>query len=714
VILAALALATLLGARVAGAQSTLRGSVVDRDTRAPVAQVKIILDSLIVRVSATDGSFDFGTPAVGSHVLVFEHFAYARRTIHVEWPRQDAPLVVELEPAVFTMEPIEVEGERTLPSLPVSAVSFDRDATTLTPGNIANDPLRTVQSHPSATTAGIDFLSTMAVRGGNTEEHRVYFDGFPLRHYAHVGGFSSVVYDDMLESTTLVPGAVPIRYHGSLSGIVLLAPGVPDTNSVSLRYDITSIAGGITQIAGPSVVLQAAVKSSFFNLPVYQQVGVEERSFQDLLARAVVSAGGGFTITPTLLIARDSETGTAIAGTAQNRDTQSTLAGIDLVHRSSDWETAVRPYYAYYKSHDALTWSQSTREHRLNEAHVFAEVSRQGSVFGVGVSGDVGVVRHEGHGGDMSDTPFSIATEVHVLHGDVAALVLSVGGSREEWTSSIEPEAYGSVRVNAGDHVALSAAFRRSHQTPFIFSERRYFASIPIDAGDLATRFAPTREEARAVRMDQASAEAVIDLPFRFAVEGNGFWREYDDLLRWDWSAFPTPGNVTNGGTGRGYGYEILIARDDPDGVSLMAAGSQARVWKTDGTLLSERVGDFDRPEAWQVGGSVGLSKGVRLSARWVDVAGRPFTPYVFQTTPPPTEQVNSDRLPRFQRLDVKLTFDARRETVEMTFFIDIVNLLNRRNIAMSYALEISPGEFVSVPYGGTRFFPIGGVTLRW
>ncbi|HEU4366136.1 MAG TPA: hypothetical protein VFT13_11805 [Candidatus Krumholzibacteria bacterium] len=140
--------------------------------------MRVTLDSLTVRISGPDGSFDFGAVEAGSHVLVFEHISFLRRELAFEWPRPGLPPFVELEAAQFTVDPIEVAGAREVPALPVSAVTFDRELATLTAGNIANDPLRTVQSHPSAATAGIDFLSTMAIRGGDTEEFRVNATAF--------------------------------------------------------------------------------------------------------------------------------------------------------------------------------------------------------------------------------------------------------------------------------------------------------------------------------------------------------------------------------------------------------------------------------------------------------------------------------------------------------------------------------------------------------
>jgi hypothetical protein len=712
--LVAIVLACVLLPGAAGAQNPLRGTVVDKDTADPIAFVAVTLDSTQTQYSTDDGTFNFGTVARGSHVLSFHHISFKSHSVTIRWSSRSDPLVVELEPSQFEADKIVVTGTQDVQSLPVSSISISRAEVTTTAGNIANDPLRTVQSQPSCATSGIDFLSEMAVRGGDSEEHRVYFDGYPLNHYAHVGGFAGVVYDDLLESTVLVPGAAPIQYTGNLSGVILLKPARPDSSFRSFRYDITSMAGGVGQVITPSLAIQASAKTSFFNLPVYQQQGVKDRSFRDFMGRAVFSPGESFRATATFMAATDSETGNYWSAPGQKREVKSALAGLDLSYRRSGWEVNLRPSWSRFDSRDALSWRYQPREHDLEEVGLLAGLTRRGKVFGIDLSGGAGRVRHSGNGGDHSDTPYSASAEMRLMHRDAAALVLGVGGSKEPWTAKFEPEAYGSARIALWDLITVSGGVRRSHQSPFVFTQRRYFASLPIDAGDLLGEYAPSWHDAPAVRMDQASAGATLSLPFLFGVEFTGYRRWYENLLTGEWDAFPGFTNVQSGGTGHGFGYEVALTRHDPEFLSFMIAASRARVWKTEGTLTAERIGDFDRPDSWHVGASLKLGDGFWISARWMDVYGRPYTLYRRTTTPPSTDEVNAVRLPRFQRLDVKFVISIARGDFDGEFFVDMVNIRNRRNLAMMYALESSPGEFESVPYGGAKFFPIAGITVRW
>jgi hypothetical protein len=496
--------------------------------------------------------------------------------------------------------------------------------------------------------------------------------------------------------------------------VILLKPARPDSSFRSFRYDITSMAGGFGQVITPSLSVQASAKTSFFNLPVYQQQGVKDRSFRDIMGRAVFSPGGSFKATATIMAATDSETGSFWSAPGQKREVKSALAGVDLSYRRSGWEMNLRPSWSRFESRDALSWRYQPREHELEEIGLNAGLTRRGKVLGIDLSGGAGTVRHSGNGGDHSDTPYSASAELRLMHRDAAALVLGFGGSKEPWTAKVEPEAYGSVRIAVWDLVTVSGGVRRSHQSPFVFTQRRYFASLPIDAGDLLNGYTPSWQDAPAVRMDQASAGASLSLPFMFGVEFTGYRRWYENLLTWEWDEFPGFTNVQSGGTGHGFGYEVALTRNDPESVSLMIAASRARVWKTEGTLSAERIGDFDRPDSWHAGASLRVSDGFWISARWMDVYGRPYTLYHNTTTAPSTDEVNAVRLPRFQRLDVKFVISIARGDFDGEFFVDMVNIRNRKNLAMMFALESSPGEFNSVPYGGTKFFPIAGITVRW
>jgi hypothetical protein len=98
----------------------------------------------------------------------------------------------------------------------------------------------------------------------------------------------------------------------------------------------------------------------------------------------------------------------------------------------------------------------------------------------------------------------------------------------------------------------------------------------------------------------------------------------------------------------------------------------------------------------------------------WQDRSGRLYTPLDLGRRAPSDDQINALRLPRFQRLDVKIQHRTTRPGSEVTFFVDVMNLLDRDNLVMRSAFEEQPGEFRPYRYWGVTFFPIVGLTARW
>lgn len=83
----------------------------------------------------------------------------------------------------------------------------------------ADDAFRVVQTLPGV--AGSDYSASFMVRGGESDETLVRFDGFDLLEPYHIpywGGAISVVSSDVVQSMRLSRGGLPARYGRELSG----------------------------------------------------------------------------------------------------------------------------------------------------------------------------------------------------------------------------------------------------------------------------------------------------------------------------------------------------------------------------------------------------------------------------------------------------------------------------------------------------------------
>ncbi len=699
---------------VACAAADLTGLVLDRENRRPIPLVEVRLDGSFARLTAQDGTFRIPEPEEGRHTLAFTHISYAARSIDITWPPTTLPVIVTLQPTSYALDEVLVRGEIADVSFPVRSTALTHDFIIESAGNIANDPLRTIQSQPSVAFDGIDFNSRAAIRGGDPEEHRVYFDGYPMAHYAHHGGFAGLIYDDLLRETVLIPGGAPLRFRGNLSGTILMSPMSAEENRNFFRCDITSLAAAATRRMTSSFSMMGSVKSSFFNLPVYQQAGVKSKSFRDLLARTAVGAGGSTELTALLIGATDEEIGSPFEDIETSRQTRSVLAGATLTVPRGGWTGRLRMHHSYFHSRDDVSSRGEEREHRLEGTYLSGELEAETGPAGLFVAGQIGALEYEGYGGSAGDYPAALSVEGRLSLLEQSVLVIGAGTTREPWTEQMEPEAYGSFTLGLHRRWRLAVGYRRSHQTPFLFTETRHFATVPVDPGALMRGYAASWEEALAVEMDQVSIHGEIRLADYSALEADGFRRQYRNLATWQWSDSLGVSGVGSGGAGDGFGYEIAFRRRHPGGLSLSVSFSHAEIRKREGTLAVERPGDFDMPRAWRLSCSYPILETTTISVAWQDLSGRPYTPLDLNSGLPEDHEVNALRLPRFQRLDVKIQQRLIRETSEVTFFVDVLNLLDRDNVAMRSALEISPGEYTAYRYWGTTFFPIVGVSATW
>lgn len=97
------------------------------------------------------------------------------------------------------------------------------------------------------------------------------------------------------------------------------------------------------------------------------------------------------------------------------------------------------------------------------------------------------------------------------------------------------------------------------------------------------------------------------------------------------------------------------------------------------------------------------------------DAAGRP----VWETSFGGLSELNSSRMPYFARLDTRLTFTPTRGNGRFKFYLDVINLLNRKNAGlMETTLEYDPSSerprIVEKPTGSIPFIPSFGIHVRF
>jgi len=220
------------GAVAAGTPGDLIGRLVEMGTRKALALKEIY-------VTASDGQeFTLITDEEGRFVLrglppgplvvltAPPGFESASRTIDLQpgellelkmWARNES-YVAEDRRAVQGNSDAEivVTGERETTSVTRRTVSMDE--VRRIPGTFG-DPVRVIQNLPGAARAPLG-TGLLVIRGANPEDSGVYIDGIRIPLIYHLGGYSSVINADLVESVDYLPGGYGVGYGRSTGGVI--------------------------------------------------------------------------------------------------------------------------------------------------------------------------------------------------------------------------------------------------------------------------------------------------------------------------------------------------------------------------------------------------------------------------------------------------------------------------------------------------------------
>jgi hypothetical protein len=272
----------------------------------------------------------------------------------------------------------------------------------------------------------------------------------------------------------------------------------------------------------------------------------------------------------------------------------------------------------------------------------------------------------------------------------------------------------------------------------------------------------------------ERAAHAVLglerDLGRGLSARVEGYWKGFDDLLvgrletpeerlarlaRYDFPAelaasVPTEAIITsfpvNGAAGDSWGFDVLLQKRP-------AAGSRLSGWASYafGQADREEYGrtlpfEYDRRHAATLVASWRFSPKWELGATARAFSGFPLTPvlglrvaaeeagdgrlvpatdaegrYVYEPDRGGVSNLNTERLPAFFRLDLRLTWKPRGESGRWLFYLDVINATNRANAGqIDPRLEhdpLSPDDrprLVLEPSANIPFLPSVGVRFRF
>ena len=190
---------------------TIEGTVYNNDTKAPLAGAEVqILQTDERQKTDENGKFVFSAVPEGTYALIttVPETELIQRTsvIVVAGENQKTEIYVATEPV--RLEGVEVIDKRVPKT--VSKKSIQADEITRLPGT-AGDALRALPAIPGIGVAN-DFSGALYIRGGSDEDNLYYFDRVPVGYPYHFGGIVSSLSSEIIDRIDVYAGGYGAEY----------------------------------------------------------------------------------------------------------------------------------------------------------------------------------------------------------------------------------------------------------------------------------------------------------------------------------------------------------------------------------------------------------------------------------------------------------------------------------------------------------------------
>lgn len=745
-------------------QGVVRGIVTDGVAPVADAAVLLVRDGAPLASDATDTAGRYRLrAAAGDYTLRVQRLGFAELTRIVTLVAGDTlELDLEIQSAAVTLEGLDVEAERSRARIRfeeragITVRELSRDEIRLVPGLAESDPLRAMEVLPGVVSTS-DFSSAFHVRGGSQDQNLILLDGAPIFSPFHLGGFFSVFNADMVERAELSSGGFPAEFGGRVSSVLEVVSDPGDgvfgvEGGVSLLATRVAVGGG--DPGGMRWRLSARrsyfdkLLAPFLDFPYHLQdvQGVLEAPLGDR-DRIRVTAYTGDDVLD--LAALDDEDfplridwgwGNDVLGLTWQRafdrgswTTQASWSRFSSLLFFPDFDdTEFRTKVGQWRLRTAAEvelrdWVSVAGGFSLDRFDYDNLAATGGTEFGRGLG-----------------TGQQRAAFVQAEWGRPAEWLIETGLRLDGWEPSrgrtvveLSPRLAAKRFFGDGSWAVKAAAGRYAQ---FLHSLRDEDLPLGLDVWILASERAPH------VVSDQVQVgiEALPSDDWTVALDA--FWRDFDGVLTLNTADDPnTDLDDVLPGHGTSYGADLLV-RKDGEGLTGWLALSFLKAERTFPDPLSVKtprpevtyppifdrrvdldlVMRFPAPWGWHGGLRLNVGTGVPYTRplaayaayqpRFLFLGGRLAWRTAGQEEGDYAVVLgdrNAERYPVYHRLDLSFRKDFEKSWGTLTPHVDVVNVLNRRNV-LFYFYELERDPPVRSGVSMFPFLPTIGVEVRF
>jgi len=721
---------------------SVEGQVREAGVRVPIGAGTVEaasgMDSTDIRLTTTDadGRFAFAGLPDGPWTISFTAPGFDLEKAEIDVV---AGKVAQLKLSPVRSRPWEAEadeelvvvGRRERPEITERVLSYEEIR--YLPGT-GGDIVKVVQNLPGVARPPFS-IGQLLIRGTAPEDSAYYLDGAAVPSVFHFSGFSTVLANDLVREVSLMPGNYGVRYGRTLGGVVELQTRdvMPERSNGYLSVDLFQTAGFIEQKISSRTALIFAARRSYVDTilnPILNSVSesaVQAPRYADAQARVFHDTGRGH-----------------LEVLALFSDDRFRVLGEDADQRE---QTQIGLNTTFGK---LRLWSQeSLGKDWVNDASVIAGPENQ--AFAIAPDGEAyerpfRYAAREEISRDVTPESPGLRAGVDVQGGSFRYLydVPAFGAREEQSAVFLLPAAYaegslrtGPVQTTAG--VRADGAFYNADYEAAAIDPRVSVQVGPDSPTVLKASYGqfsqmPTIRQAleRKALGPQRSLQASVGWEQRWSpvvdTELTGFSNQLRDLVVGREDAFrffsgPPPGGpqdtdpYANDGVGRIYGGELLVKASSERTVAWLSA-TVARSLRTKRPGQDEVLFEYDQPVVLTALASHKLPKRWRVGARVRTSSGNPYTPVVNRTFSldrrefqPVYGAPDSERLPPFVQVDVRVDKDWVYDNWTLTAYVDVQNTTNAQNIeTMSWTYDYAEED----PVAGLPVVPSFGLRGEW
>ncbi len=608
----------------------------------------------------------------------------------------------------------------------------------------ASDPLAALQSLPGVT-FGSDDETAPAVRGSAPEDNTYLIDFIPAAYVFHFFG-DSIFNENIIRKFDLYPAAYGNRYNNATGAVIDIQLRDPKNQALETTLDYSFLRTGIFVESGitDNQAMYFSYRRSLIDL--YLDTGDEEDGititkppvsddyqFKYVLNQSETSklsfvasgasdkAGANFSESSEQA-ARDPDF-LGPASITRSFDSQGLIWDLGFSDSGASLKTAfahsIDETNLDYGSNQFVTTSLDITTVKtefakpLSESHWLVTGGSIAQVdFRYDLDAKITPCSYFDPDCSTTDAPrYQLKDTQNVVFSDFYVedewyitdqwqLTPGVHFSTDDYLNNDFVEARMRTRYNLNEEWALSAAIGQYHQFPGIAEVMPTIGNKDLESPE-STHYVIGVEQKISPIWNWKSEIYYKDLKNQVLSLTEGVDADFEK-------------NYSNDASGEAYGMELLVNRNLADGWYGWGSVSISKSERTNERTGETQAFNYDRPVIVNLVANYKINELWNVGFKWKAQSGALYTP-IIGLTPSSTQagvenpvygEVNSERLPAYHRLDMRIERVDNYSWGSMSLFADILNVYGQENV-QGYSYTPKGDNLATPPAGYASNIPV-------